>query len=49
MSAESEERPGNRIRHVAGKISGEGKGERRANREIIGDFDIQKEENENNA
>ena len=46
---EREERPGDGIRHVAGKIAGEGKGQRRADREIIGDLDIEEEENENYA
>ncbi len=47
--AEREERPHDRVSHVAGEVAREGKGEGRANREIIRDLDVEEEENENHA
>ena len=46
---EREERPRDRVGHVAGKIAGERKGQRRADRKIIGDLDVKEKKDENHA
>ena len=43
------ERPGDRVSHVAREISGEGKGERRADGEVVGDLDVEEKEGEERA